>query len=75
MTEKMYEMVCKERFDKIDLDNKEIISTLKGTNGTPGLCERMRTMEKTYTKVIAAAIFVLCAVVLQIIETLFNWLK
>lgn len=74
MTEKMYEMVCKDRFDKIDADNKEIKEALLG-NGHAGLSERVRTLEKAYSKIMAGGIFLLCAVGLQLVDAAFVFIK
>lgn len=44
--DKMYELVCNERFDKIDNKLTEISKTLKGTDGdSPGLCEQVRKVD------------------------------
>jgi len=73
--DKMYELICKERFDKIEEtlkeNHKETMSALKGTNGNPGLCEKVRNLEKRWKYIFAAVIFLVANLCLQVIE----WVK
>jgi len=49
----MYNMICNKRFDKLEAQGETIITILKGTNGTPGLCERIRTLETQEKEIIS----------------------
>ena len=75
----MYEMVCDGRFDKlenaIEKSHEETMAALKGTDTQAGICERVRVLEKAYSKIMAGGIFVLAAIGLQIISAAFGFIK
>jgi len=66
--EKMYELVCKEKFDRLLKGQDEIIKVLKGTNTTPGLCEQIRIVKARQKTWIGGVIFVLSITVAQFIR-------
>ena len=72
--EKMYSMICSERFDKIDNTQKEIIDILKGNNGA-GLCEEVRKLKATNVKVFGALGFVLTVGLLNLIPKIITWIE
>jgi len=61
------------RFNKLDKGQHEIKEALGGdiTKNTPGLCERVRNLEKTHKRVIKMVGFVFAAVFIQIAA----WIK
>jgi len=73
--DKMYELICKERFDKIEEvmreNHKETVGILKGKNGDSGLCEEVRTLKRRWYYIGAATLFLVANLCLQAIE----WLK
>ena len=75
MTEKMYELVCKERFDAIEQKQDAILAAFKGNDGTPGLCEQVRTIQKTYKAIVGVSVFIISIFSIQMIVWLVEELK
>ena len=59
---------CKSEFNAIKNGQKEVIDILKGTNGAPGLCERIRNLERRWKIVIAAIIFLIANIAVSVID-------
>jgi hypothetical protein len=72
--DKMYKLICSERFDKIDALQQATIDILRGSNGNPGLLDDVRAMKKAHKQVTAAVIFVVGAVSLQAIHVGWVWI-
>lgn len=71
----MYETICKDRFDKMESLQNETLGLLRGHNGDPGLLDDMRAIKKAYKLVAGAIVFILSAVLLQGIETIWAWVS
>lgn len=71
----MYPMICEPRFDKIDQKQEEIIGLLRGYNGNPGILEDVRILKKWHKAAIGFAIFLGSAFVLQVIGTVWTWVR
>lgn len=63
----MYELICSERFTKIDGKQDEIIDLLRGKNGFPGLIDDVRTLKARWKVIYATAGIVTIAVVKEVI--------
>jgi len=63
MTEddKMYQLVCKGRFDDLSTDIKRVLTILEGKNGGKGLCEQVR-LNTRFNKILTAVAVFLCSV-------------
>jgi len=66
--DKLYEMVCKDRFDKIDSHLEGISSLLRGKNGDPGLVEEVRGLKRVHKYVLGAIGFVACTGTVQVVR-------
>ena len=80
--DEIYDRLCKPEFTEIKADQKKIIGILKGENGEPGLCEHVRdvgqrveSLEQTKKTAFAAGIFVLGALVLQLIANAWGFIS
>jgi hypothetical protein len=71
--EKMYEMICSKRFDKIDTQQQITIDLIKGANGDPGLLDDVRTLKKAHKRMFATVIFIVSAVGLKVIHATWAW--
>ena len=71
-TDKMYNIVCEKRFDKIDTSQEKIIDLLRGKNSTPGLIDEVRTLKSRWTIIFAAIALLSTAMVTQFIQWLFK---
>ena len=72
--EKMYSLVCKERFDNIDRGQKEILDLLRGKNSSPGLIDEVRTLKSRWTIIFGGMAILFGALITQIIRWLFSTL-
>jgi len=77
--EQFYDRVCKDRFDKIDerfdeqnsrfdrMEGKmdDIHGCLKGDDKQPGMFERMRAIEKTHKRLLAAGCLIITTALIQ----------
>ena len=68
----MYNIVCKERFDKIDASQEKIIDLLRGKNSTPGLIDEVRTLKSRWALIFGALAVLSTALVAQIIQWIFK---
>ena len=50
--EEMYELLCKDRFDRIDKTQEEMLAILRGHNGNAGLIEEVRWIKKIHKVII-----------------------
>ena len=66
---KLYEMICKDRFDKIDNHLESISALLRGKNGDPGVVDDVRGLKKFNKYVCGVFVFLACTGVVQ----LFRW--
>ena len=71
--EKMYQMICSQRFDKIDAQQQTTIDLIKGSNGNPGLLDDVRTLKNAHKKIAATVVFVASAFLLQAIHATWVW--
>ena len=71
INEKLYEMVCKDRFDSLDSGQKDIMSLLRGKNGNPGLVDDVRGLKKFNKYAVGAVAFLVCTGIAQFIHWLF----
>lgn len=63
--EKMYNLVCKDRFDEIDNNLKEILSLLRGHNNNPGVLEDIRTLKSRWKMIFGGFLIIITALVSQ----------
>lgn len=70
----MYEMICKDRFDRLEAFHEETLALLRGKNGDPGVLDDMRAMKRGYRIVGSGVLFVIGAVVIQGVASLWEWL-
>ena len=70
--DKMYNLICKERFDKIDSSQDKIIDLLRGKNSTPGLIDEVRILKSRWTIIFGALAVLSTALVAQIIQWIFK---
>jgi hypothetical protein len=71
--EKMYEIICSKRFDKIDTQQQTTIDLIKGRNGNPGLLDDVRTLKAAHKKITATVVFVASALLLQAVHATWVW--
>jgi len=71
----MYGLVCKERFDKMEGMQEETLRILRGKNGDPGLVDEVRALKKANKIIWGGGAFVLCAVVMQTIRIVAQWIS
>ena len=71
--EKMYELICKDRFDKMEELQHETIGLLRGKNGDPGVLDDVRALKNAHRKIVATVIFVASAFLLQAIHATWVW--
>ena len=69
----MYEMICKDRFDRLEAQNAMILDLLRGKDESPGILDDMRAMKRGYKIVGSGVLFVLGAVVIQAVASLWGW--
>jgi hypothetical protein len=74
MDEKAYDIVYRERLDRIEKKLDEAITLIRGHNATPGLLEEVRVLKAANRKAFAAVIFVAAAVAVQAVRTTWDWL-
>ena len=70
--EKMYSLICKERFDDIADKQDEMLGLLRGANSTPGLVEEVRVLKSRWKMVSVGIVLVLSAFVTQIVRWIFT---
>jgi hypothetical protein len=70
----MYGIICKDRFDKLEALHKETLDLLRGKDGDPGVLDDMRAMKRGYRIVGSGVLFVIGAVVIQAVASLWGWL-
>lgn len=73
--DEIYDEICKPKLDSMEGKIDTILTVLKGDNGNPGICERLRNLEKSYKYMIGAGIFLLSIVAIQAVGLLFEWFK
>lgn len=66
-----YEEICQPAFASIEGKVDEILRVLKGANDTPGLCERVRNLEKAR----ATNVKLFWAVIIAILAQIASWVK
>jgi len=69
--DELYGMVCKDRFDAIDEKQDRILNLLTGTNGSTGLCERVRSNTRVVKAILGGMVFVLVLVA----KDVYVWIK
>ena len=62
---RLYELICKKRFDDAAGERAEIIRLLRGVNGKPGLVDDVRDLKKVYRTLVAVLVFVLTTLFVQ----------
>ena len=70
--EKMYHLICKERFDKMNEKQDQIIDLLRGKNGQAGLLDDVRTLKRRWIVIYSTAGIVAIAFVKEVISWLFH---
>ena len=71
----MYDTVCKDRFDKLDKHNEDMLSILKGKNGDPGVLDQIREVKKFHRSIAKFTIFIGAAVLMQLIHGASTWIQ
>ena len=78
---KLYELHCKGQFEALHEENAaikaalaELLAELKGDADKPGLCERVRNLEKVYRRIWTGVALVVSTVVIQFIAQVAIWL-
>jgi len=66
-----YELVCKQQFDELKTDIREIRDLLKGKNGNAGVVDDVRGLKKFNKYICAAVIFFICTGLGQLIHWVF----
>lgn len=72
--QRMYELVCERRFDELKEMHAETQRILKGKDTEPGLVDDVRGLKKAYRRIIGGGIFVLAAIVVQLVRFIGDWL-
>ena len=70
--EKMYSLVCKERFDNIDQKQEQMLNLLRGSNGTPGMIEEIRILKSRWKMISIGILLMLSAFVTQLARWIFT---
>lgn len=73
--EEQYDKICKHEFTEIRTDLKTVLNILKGNNGDPGLCERVRENTKFRGLIVCVVSFLLILVTGQVVIAVVEWLK
>ena len=71
----MYDTVCKDRFDKLDKHNEDMLAILKGKNGDPGVLDQIREVKKFHRSIAKFTIFIGAAVLMQILHGVSIWVQ
>ena len=66
--EKMYHLICKERFDHIDVGQQQIIDLLRGKNSAPGLIDEVRVLKARWNIIFGAMVIIFGALVTQLVH-------
>jgi len=76
--DELYELHCKAEFqelkDELTAMRREFVAALKGNGDRPGLCERVRALEKVYRRIWTGVALVLGTVTAQVIVQIAAWL-
>ena len=64
---KLYELVCKQRFNEASEQRSEILRLLRGSNGNPGLVQDVSYLKRVYKTVVKALIFILGVFTAQVV--------
>ena len=64
----------KEGLAALSKAQARLLAALKGDGDKPGLCERLRTLEKVYRRIWTGVALVLSTVVIQFIAQIAMWL-
>ena len=83
--EERYEEICKPAFVRIDEHFKLVTKQFEGVDakldkiteglkgdGSPGICGRVRDLERVNKAIIGACVFILCAIAVEVISWLFK---
>lgn len=70
-----YDLICGPAFKDLKSGQDEMLEILRGDNGNPGLLHRVRKLESAYKAFIAGGVFILCAVVIQIVPDIVKWAR
>ena len=70
--EKMYGLICKERFDNIDKKQDDLLDLLRGKNNKPGLLDDVRALKSRWGIIFGAVIVLFTALAYQIVNWLFK---
>lgn len=71
----MYELICKDKFNELRGMQAETLRILKGENSKPGMVDDVRGLKKAYKRIIGGGIFVIAAIILQVIKFLGDWIS
>lgn len=71
----MYELVCKDRFDKMETLQQEAISLLRGSNGDPGILDDLRAIKRAHRMIGGAVIFLSATIAVQFVEAIWSWIS
>jgi len=79
--DELYELHCKGEFAELRAElaavrkgQLQLLAALKGDVDRPGLCERVRTLEKVYRRIWTGVVLVVSTVVIQFIAQVAIWL-
>ncbi len=64
----MYQLICKERFDRIDEKQDDILGLLRGRNNEPGILDDMRQIKSRWKAIFGAVAVLWVVLVGKIIE-------
>jgi len=70
-----YTEICKHEFAELKAGNTEILNVLKGTNGSIGLCERVRANERFRAMIVRIVGVIGGAVLIQVILAVVQWFR
>jgi len=73
--EDMYRLICKERFDNIDIKQDQIIGLLRGQNSQPGLIEEVRHLKTRWAVIFGFLLVFGTALTSQIVRWVFGFLQ
>jgi len=72
---RMYGLVCRERFDRMESMQEETLRILRGVDSEPGLVDDVRGLKKANKRIWAGGVFILCAFVLEIVRAAWGWIE
>ena len=68
----MYELICKREFETLHKEIDEVLRLLRGYNDKQGLVDRVRRLDRGYKTVLAAIVFVVTVLGVQLAAWLFD---